>query len=351
MQACEQSERFDVCQFLITPIPFSPASILVFCLSYSYFCHLKPETNSESLHRQDQQNLQPSSRGRKWGRRKGANGSLVRNRFGGCPAFCESRDQAESGPQGPRRAAHPSRVKNRPANLAFPSGERAGGLGARESFLPRSAARGSEPGLAEDDGSLSARSSNTLARLEVIYTPVGVFEGHGKPQLRSPSPLQPEEHPNPATVPGCSAGAQLLSQRRCPGPGCPRAGGGHKLRPCCSEPRAGSAHPLLGAVLRERAAVFRPAARSWARRSRRGQGAPAGPDRGLAGHAYGSRCGQGTGEGWIYPDRGKIRPSSLLEGVLLGRKDATGPRAAGLLLPVYGGDAGDCVVVADALGQ
>lgn len=46
-----------------------------------------------------------------------------------------------------------------------------------------------------------------------------------------------------------------------------------------------------------------------------------------------------------------IRPFSLLEGVLWGRKDATGPRAAGLLLPVYGGDAGDRVVVADALGQ
>lgn len=102
---CEQSEHFDVCQYLITSIPFSPASILVFCLSYGYFWHLKPETKSESLQQQNQQNLHPSSWGRKWGRRKGGNGSLVQNRFCCCPSFCEGRDQTESGPQAPRRAA------------------------------------------------------------------------------------------------------------------------------------------------------------------------------------------------------------------------------------------------------
>lgn len=91
-------------------------------------------------------------------------------------------------------------------------------MSARESFLPRSAARGCEPGLAEDDGSLSAPSSNTLARLEVIYTPVGVFEGGGKPRLRSPSPLQ---HSNLAALPGGSSGAVRSTA---PGPGCPRAG-------------------------------------------------------------------------------------------------------------------------------
>lgn len=64
MQACEQSECFDVCQYSVTSIPFSPPSILVFCLSYGYFCHLKPETKSESL---QQQNSHPNSRGRKWG--------------------------------------------------------------------------------------------------------------------------------------------------------------------------------------------------------------------------------------------------------------------------------------------
>lgn len=120
VQACEQSKCSDVCQYLITSIPFSSASILGFCLSYGYFCHLKPETKSESLQQQNQQNLHPSSRGRKWGNGEGGgregNGSLVRNRF------CEGRDQTESGPQGPRRAAVPGRVKNGLANSAVPTG-------------------------------------------------------------------------------------------------------------------------------------------------------------------------------------------------------------------------------------
>lgn len=291
-----------------------------------YFCHLKPETKSESL---QQQNLHPSSRGRKWGVGSG-NGSLVRNRFRCCPASCEGREQSESGPRGPRRAALPSRVKNRPANLAVPSGSRWGvsrGSGRKGILPPALAARR----LAEDDGSLSAQSSNTLG---VIYTPVEVFEGTR--ETPAPQPVTPPAWT--AAQPCGSAG--LLPQQRWPSPG-----RGHEPRPCGSEPRDRSAHPLLGAAL------FGPIARSWARRSRRGREALAGPGRGLTGHAHGSRCGQGTGEGWIYPDRGRIRPSSLLEGVLWGRKDATGPRAAGLLLPVYGGDAGDRVVVADALGQ
>lgn len=98
-------------------------------------------------------------------------------------------------------------------------------MGARESFLPRSAARGCEPGLAEDDGSLSAPSSNTLARLEVIYTPVGVFEGGEKPRLRSPSPLQ---HSNLAALPGRSSGALRSTA---PGPGCPQPAPGQIRAP------------------------------------------------------------------------------------------------------------------------
>lgn len=212
----------------------------------------------------------------KWGRRKGGNDSLVRNRFCCCPSFCEGRDQTESGPQAPRRAALPSRVKNRPANLSIPPGCRWGVSRGRgcQGILPP-ALSGCEPGLAEGDGSFLLRALIPWQGWR-SSTP-----GRGVGGTRqSPAPRPVPRAARAARRAGGRAGllgGSSSSSSSAAGPRQPRAGGGHQLLP----PAPGHS--------RAAAALFGPAARNWARRSRRGWGSPAAPGRGLSCHAHGSR--------------------------------------------------------------
>lgn len=194
------------------------------------------------------------------------------------PSLLRGQGSARAGSRrGPQEAALPSRGKGPPRkfsrSLRLAMRSEPGGAGAREAFLQHSAAGGSQPGSAADNGSFSAHSPNTPTRLAVVHTPGGALEGQGKARLRRPCPRQPERPPNLAAPPGCSAwGGKLRGSRGSaarPGPG-----GSSKPQPCGVQRPAPGADPLLPPRcpgLERGAAGSGPAARDRARGSRRGR--------------------------------------------------------------------------------
>lgn len=238
-----------------------------------HFCHLKPETKSESLH---QQKWHPSSQGRRWGKSfSGAESFLVLLRL------LLGQDQPTPGAQGPQGAALPSWGQAPPCrfsrSLGLPIRSEPEAVGAREAFFQHSSARACEPGLAAGRDSFSARSPSYPGKAgHHLQHGRGLKRDRGKPDSAARGPASPNSARTLRHRRAPWQEAHPLPQQRCPPRAAPHPAAGASCSSAArsSEPRA---DPL-------------PAARGWARGSRRGWG--------LEGRAQGSRRGRGAAAGW-----------------------------------------------------